>query len=419
MPLAQMSEPQPAVLHRWLSIVGIGEDGVEGLTPLGRDLVRAADLVFGGPRHLALAASLIRGMPRPWTRPFDRTLSEVLQNRGRAVCVLASGDPFVHGVGSLLAQHVAREETLTIPARSAFTLAASRLLWSLPDTVLLSMCGRPLDLIRPHLHPGARILALLPDAAAPHALARLLCDLGFGGSQITVLEALSGRRERVRTARAEGFDLADIDPLNLVAIEVGAAPGARILARTPGLADELFEHDGQMTKREIRALTLSALAPRRGELLWDVGSGSGSVAIEWLLTDPSLAAIGIERRGDRAARARRNAASFGVPQLRLVEGAAPAALQGLPPPDAVFVGGGAAEPGVLAAVRAVLRPAGRLVVNAVSLETEAVLLESRASVGGTLTRIAISRASPIGGDDARMLGWRPAMPIMQWTWVKP
>jgi precorrin-6Y C5,15-methyltransferase (decarboxylating) len=345
-------------------------------------------------------------------------MSEVLEHRGRAVCVLASGDPFLHGVGNLLSPHVSRDEILVVPAPSAFSLAASRLLWSLPGTVQLSLCGRSLDLIRPHLHPGARILLLTSDHRAPGELAHLLCDIGFGRSQLTVLESLAGPRERLRTARAHGFDLQDIDPLNTIAIEVAADAGARILPRAAGLADELFEHDGQMTKREVRALTLSALAPRRGELLWDIGAGAGSVAIEWILADASLNAIAIERSSERAARVRRNAAAFGVPHLQLIEGSAPAALAGLAAPDAVFIGGGAGNPGVIDAAQSSLRPGGRLVVNSVSLETEGVLLKCQSQGGGSLTRIEISRAGPIGGGSARMSGWRPAMPVLQWTWVK-
>ena len=419
MPLTELTDAQPAAIRRWLSIVGIGEDGIDGLTPVSRDLIQSATLVFGGARHLALATPLIRGTSRPWTSPFDRSVAEVLANRGRDVCVLASGNPFLYGVGSLLAPHVSRAEILTVPAPSAFSLAAARLLWPLPQTVQISLCGRSTDLIRPHLHPGARILALTSSEHVPAELSRLLCQIGFGCSQLTVLEALSGPRERIRTARANSFALEVIDPLNTVAIEVVAEAGARILPRSAGLADDLFEHDGQLTKREIRAMTLSALAPRRGELLWDVGAGSGSVAIEWLLTDPSLTAIAVERRSDRAARARRNAAAFGVPHLELVEGTAPAVLEGLAAPHAVFVGGGATHPGVLEAVRLALRSSGRLVVNAVTLETESVLLNHQARWGGSLTRIAIARASPVGGEDAHMLGWRPAMPIVQWTWVKP
>jgi precorrin-6B C5,15-methyltransferase / cobalt-precorrin-6B C5,C15-methyltransferase len=418
MSLAELAGPQPAALHRWLSIVGIGEDGIEGVSAAARDLIQSAAVVFGGARHLALAAPLIRGIPRPWPVPFDSTLAEVLAHRGRAVCVLASGDPFFHGIGSLLARHVSCEETLAVPAPSAFSLAASRLLWPLPQTVLLSLCGRSLDFIRPHLHPGARILILTSDHDAPATLARLLCRIGFGPSRVTVLESLAGPRERIRSSPANSFDLESIDRLNTVAIEVAAEDGARILPRAAGVADELFEHDGQITKREIRALTLSALAPRRGELLWDVGAGSGSVAIEWLLADASLSAIAVERRGDRAARVARNAAAFGVPHLTLIEGSAPDALEGLASPDAVFIGGGATTPGMMDAARAALRPAGRLVVNAVALETEIVLLKYQSQWGGTLTRIAISRAGPIGGEDARMTGWRSAMPVMQWTWVK-
>jgi precorrin-6Y C5,15-methyltransferase (decarboxylating) len=418
MPLAELTGPQPAAIHRWLSIVGIGEDGIEGLNPAARELIQSAAVIFGGARHLALAAPLIRGTARPWTAPFDRTVAEVLAHRGRAVCVLASGDPFLHGVGSLLSRYVSPQEVSCVPTPSAFSLAAARLLWPLPQTVLLSLCGRPLDLIRPHLHPGARILALTSDHDAPAQLARLLCDSGFGHSQLTVLESLAGPRERIRAARADCFGLDRIDSLNTLAIEVLAGPGARILPRAAGLADDLFEHDGQITKREIRALTLSALAPRRGELLWDVGAGSGSVAIEWMLADVSLNALAIEQRGDRAARIRRNAAACGVPHLQVIEAAAPAALEGLAAPDAVFIGGGASTPGIIEASRAALRPRGRLVVNAVTLETESALLKYQSQCGGSLMRIEISRAGPLGGESARMRSWRPALPIVQWTWVK-
>jgi precorrin-6Y C5,15-methyltransferase (decarboxylating) len=302
-----------------------------------------------------------------------------------------------------------------VPAPSAFSLAAARLGWAVPETALVSLHGRNLDLVRPHLQPGARVLALTSDGEGPAALARLLADTGFGGSRLTVLEALGGPRERVRTATAVEFDLGTVSELNTVAIEVAAEPGARIIARTAGLADALFEHDGQITKREIRAITLSSLAPRRGELLWDIGAGAGSVAIEWMLADPSLRAIAIEARADRAARIRRNAAAFGVPALEVVEGTAPAALTALPPPDAIFVGGGAADPRLLDHVIDVLRPTARLVVNAVTLQTEALLIARHAALDGELIRIAITRASPMG----ETTGWRPALPVTQWAWTKP
>src|SRR5262245_49463502 len=353
-PLAQEIS-ETAAAHRWLSIVGIGEDGVDGLSPVARGLVSSAEIVFGGKRHLALAASLIRGAARPWPSPFEHAVEELLAQRGRQVCVLASGDPFVHGVGSVLARHIEAQEMLVLPAPSAFSLAAARLGWALPETTLLSLHARALDLVRPHLQPGARVLALTSDGTGPAALARLIADIGFGDSRLTVLEALGGKRERIRTTTAAGFDLNAIDDLNVVAIEVVPEPGARIIPRAAGLPDVLFEHDGCITKREVRAVTLSALAPRRGELLWDIGAGAGSVAIEWMLADPSLRAIAIEIRADRAVRIRRNAAALGVPALDVIEGSAPAALKELAPPHAIFIGGGAGDPGVLDTATAALQ----------------------------------------------------------------
>jgi len=414
-----MASPEPIAQSardgRWLAIVGIGEDGSEGLGPAARALIENAQIVFGGKRHLALAAGLVRGEARPWPSPFDRAIDEVLACRGAAVCVLASGDPFQYGIGPLLAARVTAAEMVVTPGPSSFSLAAARLGWSLPETICLSLHGRPLDLVRPHLHPGARILALTSDGESPGAIARLLDEAGFGASHLTVLEAIGGPRERIRTATARDFRVDVIDPLNLLAIEAEAGAGAAVIARTPGLRDELFEHDGQITKREIRALVLSSLAPRRGECLWDVGAGSGSVAIEWLLADRSLRAVAIESRPDRAARIRRNATRLGVPGLVVVEGQAPGAFDGLAPPDAVFIGGGAGDPGVLDEALAALPEGGRMVVNAVTLQTEAILLARYAKLGGELIRISIERPRPVGNFTA----WRPAIPVLHWRYVKP
>lgn len=408
------STAEPAA-ERWLSVVGIGEDGLAGLGPAARAAVEAAEIVFGGTRHLALAGVAVTGEARAWPSPFARGVEEVLAVRGRRVCVLASGDPFLHGVGATLARHVAAAEMRVFPAPSAFSLACARLGWPLAEVACLSVHGRALDLVRAHLHPGRRLLVLTSDGAGPGEIALLLAAGGFGGSVLHVLEALGGPRERVRTVRAEGFALGEVDPLNLLAIEVAAGEGARIIPRAPGLPDDLFAHDGQLTKREIRAVTLSALAPRRGELLWDIGAGAGSIGIEWMLADPSLAAIGIEEHPERAARARRNAGALGVPGLEIVEGRAPAALAGLPAPDAAFIGGGAGDAGVMDAAIAALKPGGRLVVNAVTLETEALLIARHGAQGGDLVRLAVARAVPVGG----LTGWRPAMPVTQWIWVKP
>ncbi len=381
---------------------------------MARGLIGAAEIVFGGRRHLGLAAPLIRGASRPWPSPFDGAPEEVVRHRGWQVCVLASGDPFHYGVGAVLARHIDAREMTVVPAASAFSLAAARLGWSLQQTVLLSLHGRTLDLIRPHLHPGARILALTSDGEGPAALAKLMAETGFGASRLTVLEALGGPRERIGNTTAANFELGAVGPLNTLAIDVVAAQGARILALAPGLTEDLFEHDGQITKREIRAVTLSSLAPQRGELLWDIGAGSGSVAIEWLLADPTMRAVALERRADRVARIRRNAAAFGVPDLEIIEGAAPTALSGLATPDAIFIGGGG-DAAVLDVAARALRPGGRLVANAVTLETEALLLARHAALGGELIRIAVTRAKPVGGKT----GWRAAMPVTQWTWWKP
>ncbi len=400
---------------RWLTIVGVGEDGLAGLGDEAKRRIAGAEFVFGGARHLALVETIVTGESRPWPKPFDPEMRDVLILRGRKICVLASGDPFFHGVGVALSRHVQPSEMLVLPAPSAFSMAAARLGWALQDVETISLHGRPLDLIRPLLHPQRRVLALTSDAESPAAVAALLTKLGFGAARLTVLEALGGPDERVRSAGARSFDVQTINPLNIVAIEIDLTPEAKILPLTPGIAEDLFEHDGQITKREIRAVTLSALAPRRGELLWDIGAGSGSVSIEWMLADPSMRAVAIEANPERAARIRRNAQNFGVPGLRIVEGAAPEALAGLSEPDAIFIGGGGTDSSVLDAALDALPADGRLVANAVTLEMEALLLAKHAKLGGDLIRIAIAREMPVGS----MKAWRPAMPVTQWSWVKP
>jgi precorrin-6Y C5,15-methyltransferase (decarboxylating) len=408
--------PRAAKLaSKWLTIVGIGEDGVAGLGDEAKQRIAQAEFVFGGKRHLGLVASLVNGKATPWPMPFDAEMRDVLALAGKDVCVLASGDPFFHGVGVTLARKVKPGEMLVLPAPSSLSLAASRLGWALQDVETISLHGHSIDLIRPLLQPGARILALTSDADAPAAIAALLDELGFGPSRLTVLEALGSADEAQRAARADAFDLKNINPLNVLALEIETTPDARVLPLTVGLADHLFEHDGQITKREIRAITLSALAPRRGELLWDIGAGSGSIGIEWMMAHPSLRAIAIEADGERVARIARNAAHCGVPGLVVIEGSAPKALARLQTPDAIFIGGGGSDAGVLEKAIKALRPGGRLVANAVTLEMEALLLDQYNWRGGDLTRIALSRAAPVGS----MQSWRPAMPVTQWNWIKP
>jgi precorrin-6Y C5,15-methyltransferase (decarboxylating) len=397
----------------WLSIVGIGEDGFDGLSAVARDLLARAELVAGGRRHLALVATFGKSTLE-WDTPFSASIPKLLAHRGQRVVALCSGDPFWYGAGAVFSDAVPAEETVAIPAPSTFAWAAARLRWRLEETVALGLHARPIELLRPHLRNGARLIVLLRDGAAAAQVAAYLSSTGFGPSRLTVLEALGGPRERIRSATAAGFALDDISAPVALGIEAMADPDAVIMPRVAGLPDELFAQDGQLTKREIRAVTLSTLAPRGGELLWDVGAGSGAIGIEWLLAHPANRAIGIEAREDRLNTARSNAQSLGVPHFDLRLGTAPEALKNLPTPDVVFIGGGASRDGVLDAVWQALPAGGRLVVNSVTLETEAILIARQARHGGGLLRLSVERAGAVGGRS----GWRAAMPVVHWSVTK-
>jgi precorrin-6Y C5,15-methyltransferase (decarboxylating) len=400
---------------RWLSIIGIGEDGLAGLSEAAKTLIAGAELVVGGKRHLELAADAIIGEAMVWPSPIHAGFPAILERRGHPVAVIATGDPFFYGIGSVLAREVPPDEIVCLPRTSAFSLAAGRLGWALQDCALLSLHGRALELILPRLQPRSRVLALSWDNTTPAKLAALLVHFGFGEARMTVCEAMGGPQERLRSVAARDFGLTDVVPLNIVALDIPDIRGARAIPLAPGLPDDWFEHDGQITKRDIRAVTLSALAPRRGDLLWDIGAGSGSVSIEWMLADPANRAIAIERDEKRAGRIARNAASLGVPDLKIVLGAAPEALTRLPTPDAIFIGGGSTGYGVIEAAWAALQSGGRLVVNGVTIETQAELTRRFKAEGGELISIQISRADPVGGYH----GMRPALPVTQWSAVKP
>jgi precorrin-6Y C5,15-methyltransferase (decarboxylating) len=397
-----MSDSTPAP---WLAIVGIGEDGLTGLSPSSREALAKAEIVFGGARHLRLAEIDARG--RPWPVPFS--VDPVLECRGRRVAVLASGDPFWHGAGGSLAAHLTPGEWIAFPGASTFSLAAARLGWRLEDVACLGLHAAPFETLLPHLAPAQRAICLLRDGNAGRELAEWLTQKGFGASSMSVMEALGGAGERIRATLAAAFDLIDVAAPVAVAISAAGAAG---LPRTPGLPDDAFVHDGQITKRPMRALTLSALAPRPGEILWDIGAGSGSISVEWCLAGGR--AFAIETRSDRAANIRTNAASFGVASsLTVVEGAAPAALAELPRPDAVFVGGGNDQS--LFDALWIMIPAGtRLVANAVTLETETLLLAEQSKHGGELMRIELAQAGPLGS----MRGWVPSRPLVQWSVVR-
>lgn len=387
----------------WLTIIGITEDGPDGLPGASLRALEAAEIVFGGPRHLALAGVGARG--RAWPVPFD--LAPLLALRGRRVAALVSGDPFWCGAGGSIAAALERHEWCALPAPGVLSLAAARLGWRLEEVVTLGLHAAPFARLRPHLARGCRIIATLRDGDAPAALADWLIAAGAGAARLTVLERLGGPSERVRTTQADGFALTCAAPV-AVAIDGVELPRGFGLPAVPGRADALFTHDGQITKSPIRALTLAALAPRAGEVLWDIGGGSGSVAVEWALAGGR--AVTVEPRADRIATIRANIDAFGLGgRVTVIEGAAPEALPS-DTPDAVFVGGGASQ-ALLEALWARLPPGARLVANAVTLETESLLTRWHADHGGRLLRIDIAEAAPLG----RMRGWTPARPIVQWS----
>ncbi|WP_370600618.1 precorrin-6y C5,15-methyltransferase (decarboxylating) subunit CbiE [Pseudomonas nitroreducens] len=389
----------------WLTIVGIGEDGYAGLGKAARRALLGASEVIGAPRQLQLLPHCLRANRQAWPSPFS--LEPVLRRRGQPTCVLASGDPMWFGVGASLARQIPAEEMLVLAAPSSASLAASRLGWALQECTLLSLVARPLAALNAQIHDGAKLLILSNDGNSPAAIAALLRERGFGPSRISVLEHLGGESERRIDGLASDWSLNSSAALNLVAVECVAGADAVRLPLTTGLPDDAFRHDGQLTKRDVRAVTLARLAPRPGELLWDVGAGCGSIGIEWMRAHPSCRALAIEANDGRQEHIRFNRDALGVPALQLVCGAAPEALQGLERPDAIFIGGGVTVPGVLEHCWEQLKPGGRLVANAVTLQSEALLVSWRERIGGELTRLAVAQALPLGGFDT----WRAALPI--------
>ncbi|MEM9762141.1 MAG: precorrin-6y C5,15-methyltransferase (decarboxylating) subunit CbiE [Pseudomonadota bacterium] len=399
----------------WLTIIGMGEDGVPGLSAASRTALEAAEIVTGSARLMALLdadATLAREAERHvWPVPFADGIAPLLAHRGRRVAVLATGNPFWFGAGSTLARHIATGEWRALPGPSTFALAAARLGWPLETTLCLGLHAAPFERLAPRLAPGLRAVLLLRDGEAPGALAKWLSARGFGASRLTVLEALGGPAERMRETEAARFALDDVR--HPVAVALEAAGDGAALPRASGLPDDSFAHDGQITKRPVRALTLSALAPRAGERLWDVGAGSGSIAIEGLLAAAGNTATAIEQRSDRAGRIRENAARFGLDGLDVVEGAAPEALMSQPEPDAVFIGGGLSQ-ALLEALWDRLRAGTRVVANAVTLESEALLADWHITAGGTLLRIELAEAGPLGS----RRGWQASYPVVQWSTVR-
>lgn len=396
----------------WLTIVGIGEDGWEGLGTLAQAAIREADTLVGGERHLALIPEGA-AKHQPWEKPLDKTLEKLLANRGAPVTILATGDPMWFGIGATLAKRVPADEMRVIPSPSAFSLAAGRMGWPLAETECLSVHGRALERIRPFVQPGAKLLLLAGGGGTPAEVAVMLVEMGYGDSVLTAFEHMGGPAEK-RTQGTAAQWPGPVADLNTLAVDCRAGTDAPLRPRAPGLPDDAFAHDGQLTKREVRAATLAALAPLPGQYLWDVGAGSGSVAIEWMRSSPGARATAMERDPDRLKMVEDNALFLGVPDLDIRWGAAEESIFGLDAPNAAFVGGGLSVPGLAETCWQQLKPQGRFVANAVTLEGERRLIELAEITGGELVRFEISRASATG----RFTTWAPMKPVTQLRAVK-
>ncbi|WP_138497958.1 precorrin-6y C5,15-methyltransferase (decarboxylating) subunit CbiE [Nostoc sp. PA-18-2419] len=400
--------------EKWLSIVGIGEDGLQGLSPIALCLVAQAKVIVGGDRHLAMLPLDDQREKLVWTSPIGTSVEQIIKRRGESICVLASGDPMCYGIGVTLGRRIPTSEITIIPAPSAFSLACARVGWSLTEVETLSLNGRPSSLLQSYIYPGAKLLILSEGKDTPAIVSEILTNRGYGKSKITVLERMGGIHERIIKGTAVSWSETEVAALNAIAVDCIADAGVITLPRLPGLADNAYHHDGQLTKREVRAITLAALAPTPGELLWDVGAGCGSISIEWMRTHPRCRAVAIEQNSSRLLYIADNAATLGTPNLQIIAGKAPDALKDLPTPDAIFIGGGVTATGLFDACWEALRPGGRLVANVVTVEGEQTLFQWHERVGGDFTRIAIQRAEPIG----KFLGWRGMAPVTQWIGVK-
>jgi precorrin-6Y C5,15-methyltransferase (decarboxylating) len=411
-----MPPPSPSDGSRTpIVVVGIGADGWNGLSPASCAEIGRAEVIVGSARQLALVPPAVTAQRVPWPSPMSEALPGLLEEHaGRAVVVLASGDPMLSGIGTTLTRLLGHDRVRVLPAPSSVSLACARLGWAVEETQVVSLVGRPLELLHPHVQPGRRLLVLGSDSGTPGQVADLLDARGYGQSLVTVLGNLGGPDEEVCTGTAATWSY-PAPALVITAVECRADPATTLLPTTPGLPDGVYESDGQLTRSEVRAVSLARLAPVPGQRLWDVGAGAGSIGIEWMRAHPSCRAVAVEASADRADRIARNATRLGVPGLDVVHGRAPDVLSGLPAPDAVFIGGGLTTSGLVEACWAALPAGGRLVANAVTVESEAVLAGWFARVGGDMVRLGVQRAEPVG----TFTGWKPAMPVTIWSVVKP
>ncbi|NET73319.1 MAG: precorrin-6y C5,15-methyltransferase (decarboxylating) subunit CbiE [Sphaerospermopsis sp. SIO1G2] len=403
-------------IMKWLSIIGIGEDGIDGLSKIAVSVLNQAQIIFGGERHLTMLSPEDTREKISWQSPFQSSIQEIinLRHQGKLVCILASGDPMFYGVGATIIKHIPINEITIIPSPSAFSLACSRLGWNFLEVETLSLCGRPVSILQTYLYPGAKLLILSANQETPKIVAERLTQDGYGNSKITVLEKMGGMNERILTDVAQNLNIQEIAALNTIAVECVADLEIVRFSRFPGLPDSAFHHDGQLTKREVRAVTLSALAPCPGELLWDIGAGCGSIAIEWMRSHVRCRAIAIEKNHKRINYINDNAAVLGTPNLQVIIGKSTEVIHNLPTPDAIFIGGGVTAPGLFEQCWNVLKIGGRMVANVVTLEGEQILFNWYEQVGGNFSRISIQRAEPIG----KFLGWKGMSQITQWVGYK-
>jgi len=416
----------PDISKKWLCVIGIGEDGWDDLSADARDLLYESEIVLGGERHLKMLPKDWEGERIVWSSPIREAVSKIVSWRPedsasvQKVAIMASGDPLCYGIATKLLRHLPIEEIWIKPALTTFSLMCSRIGWSLPDVETLTIHGLPLEMLHPFVQPGAKLLVLSKGEESPEQAAKLLCARGFGKSIITVLEHLGGRKERQFSGQADSWNHPEGAALNAMAIECIPENNANVLSRNPGLPDEAFLHDGQLTKREIRAVALSKLMPVVDHLLWDVGAGCGSVSIEWMRTNPRCRAVAIEKSKSRLKLIEKNSQELGVPMLQIISGSAPEVLADLPAPDAVFIGGGLSSGNLLQTCWNALKPGGRLVANAVTLEGEQKLLQwqnenaGKSGASGDLTRLSISRAEKIG----KFQGWKEMRSVIQLAVIK-
>lgn len=401
-------------MSRWLTIVGMGEDGWDGLSPKAQLAIRNAENLVGSTRLLAFTPESA-AKRHEWPQPFSAVVESIRPLQGTRTVALATGDPLNYGVARKLMEFIPFAEMEIIPHFSAFSLAAARVGWSLPDCDTLTLHGRDAAHIEPFIQPGVRLLVLTADRTTIPEVARRLCVRGFGNSEITVLENMGGDREQQSSFIAEAFPATEYSDLNTLAIHCIASPGAKVLSRLAGLPDDAFVHDGQLTKREVRAATLAALAPSPDLLLWDVGAGCGSISIEWMRAARGCLAIAFEHDVERLAMIATNCDALGTPRLKVIPGDVPATYAGQPAPDAVFIGGGIWLPGVFDGAWAALKPGGTLVANVVTIEGELTLYDLHDKHGGDIVRMEVSSLTYVG----RLRALRPRMAVTQWRTQKP